>query len=210
MADMRTPTMHELVDRLQAGDQHAQTELFRRTEKHFNQIARRMLWRFPVVRAMERPSDVLQMAVVKLFKHLEKCRPDNTKHYINTAGKIIRQHLMDLDRRYKGTRKYLFGLLRYLPPIPDESGADLLLGYPAPEEDMTFFTWLHEAAERLLEKERKVFKLKFYNGLTFKEIAETFEKSDVPLPSSDSTVKRLWWSACLLLREMYQHDYPQS
>ena len=193
-ASMRTTLMHNLLDRVKAGDESAFDTLLRNTAAPLEQIARRMLKRFPRVARWSDVEDVLQNATLRLIRALREVRPNSMRELYALATTQIRRELLDLAKSYFG-KEGLGANYGSVAGKADESALALDLA-AAPPEDAEFAKWVsfHQELEKLPAEEREVIGLTFYHGLTQLEIAELFEVSE-------RTVQRRWRDAVARLRQ---------
>jgi RNA polymerase sigma-70 factor (ECF subfamily) len=187
--ELHTTSLLRLVERFRAGDPTAFDELLARAGERLARLTSAMLRRFPDVRAREGSSDVLQGALLRLHRALRDVTPPSTAAYFGLAAAQVRRELLDLSRRHRGPGA----------PLPTAGRPDP----PAADADLGRWADLHEAADALPERERAVFDLLFYQGLSAEEAAEL-------LGVSARTVRRWWQSACLLLNERLGGDLPSA
>jgi RNA polymerase sigma-70 factor (ECF subfamily) len=188
-------------ERMQAGDGSARDELLRVTQDRLEQLARRMLRKFPNVRRWADSGDVFQGAVMRLLRSLEAVRPVSVRDFFNLAAVHIRRELLDLARHYGGP----LGIgANHASVGPGDSG-----GPAAPEAqdrspdvaELERWAALHVAVEGLPTEEREVFGLTFYHGWTQAQIAELFAVDE-------RTVRRRWKAACLTLHHTLGGELP--
>src|SRR5262245_47319171 len=91
-----------LLERMRAGDESARDELLRATCGQLERLARNMLHQYPRVRRWEETGDVLQNALLRLFRALKTVRPDSSRAFFGLAPEQIRRELLDLARHYYG------------------------------------------------------------------------------------------------------------
>jgi RNA polymerase sigma-70 factor (ECF subfamily) len=189
------------VERWRAGDQEAADSLFRAVGQRLEHMARKMLHRFPAVRARADTGDVLQGSLVRLLHTLRRVQPGSLRHFFNLAAVHVRRELLDLARHFRAV-----GLVPHPSgdPTTGSAGADALRAAVAPGEDDDFDLWcrFHEAVERLPDDEREVLDLMFYHRWTQGQIAEL-------LGVHERTVRRRWQSACLRLNEWVGEKLPR-
>ncbi len=180
-----TEHLHRLVAGIQKHDPVAANELFHRVILRLECLARRMLRRYPVVRAQEQTADVLQGASLRLLGALREVTPKNTQHFFNLASREIRRQLIDLARHYRrGAHQPLH---EHADPVAPGTGS-------GEREDLEHWVALHEGVERLPAEEREVVSLRHYHGWTWEQIADL-------LGVNERTARRLWDRACLSLQE---------
>src|SRR5689334_25116840 len=97
-ASLDTARLHECVQRWQEGDRAAADELLLACAKRVEQLARRMLQGYPVVRGQAETADVLQGCLVRLLNALRRVRPAATRDFYNLAAVQARRELTDLAR----------------------------------------------------------------------------------------------------------------
>ncbi|HJZ92210.1 MAG TPA: hypothetical protein VKE40_15145, partial [Gemmataceae bacterium] len=73
--DLRTTELRDLLGRVVARDGAARDELVRRTAANLERLAHKMMADYPGVRRWEQTDDVLQRALVRLFRALEQVTP---------------------------------------------------------------------------------------------------------------------------------------
>jgi RNA polymerase sigma-70 factor (ECF subfamily) len=200
MSDSAFNSVHlrTLLDRIRAGDPSARDDLLRATQGRLEQLARRMLRRFPRVRRPTDTADVYQNAVLRLLRALDAVRPDDTRGFMNLAAAQIRRELLDLARHYGGPH----GLgANHASVGPNGQG---LLERPDRDPgaaEMDRWAAFHEAVERLPAEEREVFGLTYYHGWTQAQVADLFGVDE-------RTVRRRWRAACLALNEALGGELP--
>jgi RNA polymerase sigma factor (sigma-70 family) len=184
-SDIDSVEMRELVVRSRGGDRAAEDQLVRAILGRFQNLARRMLNRFPDLRQWEQSGDVAQEALLRLLRALKTVTPQTTRDFFNLAAEQIRRQLLDLARRYRRT------IVQRLPQADNSSvpGDDP----PAPAAaDLDRWENFHEAVARLPAEQREVMGLTFYHGWTQREIAALFGVDE-------RTVRRRCRAACRTL-----------
>jgi RNA polymerase sigma-70 factor (ECF subfamily) len=179
MDELSTTTLHALIARYQAGDNRALDALIRRTEVRLEHFARRMLAKFPAVRAKEQEEDVIQSALIRLTRALRQETPQSVQDFFGLAAVQIRRVLLDLARTHARRPT------EALAADPSDQADDSI--------ELDRWTRLHEAVEQLPAELREVFSVTFYHGWTQAQIAEM-------LSMSDRQVRRLWVEACRRLK----------
>jgi RNA polymerase sigma-70 factor (ECF subfamily) len=184
MADIlsQTADLQLLIDRWTAGDTTTAV-LFERADARFRAIARKMLRKYPAVRAKEQTDDVWHGASFRMARALAEVRPASVRTLTGLAVEQIRRELLDLARRHRRRPVTTGGDLSHV----DESDLD---------HDLDRWAALHETAGGLPEPIKEVFELVFYGGLTHAEAART-------IGTSDRTVRSRWKTAKLLLLDVF-------
>jgi RNA polymerase sigma-70 factor (ECF subfamily) len=189
----RTEHVRALVQRIQAGDRAAEEELVRACAGRLQALTAKMLRGFPGVLRWERPSDVLQMALLRLLPALKEVEcPESTRRFYGPAALQIRRALLDLARHYQGPEG--LGANHKSWPRGEKGEAGGPNGPDDCDDVADFERWraFHEAVENLPDEEREVVGLIFYGGLTKEEAAEL-------TGTSSRTVYRQWNTALLKL-----------
>jgi RNA polymerase sigma-70 factor (ECF subfamily) len=194
VADLNTTQFHNWQQRMKAGDQAAREELIRAIVERMERLARKMLRSFPNVRRWEETDDVLQNAMMRLLRSLEKVEPGSVRELFGLAALEIRRELMDLARHFGGPQGQ--GAHHASRP-PQETGSAWQPADANPDADLEKWTAFHREVENLPAEEREVVGLMFYNGMSSTEVAELFQVSD-------RTIRRRWNSAMLKLHQYLQ------
>ena len=181
--NFHTTLLHEWLDRIRAGDHAVRDELFKRIGGRLEHLARKMLKQFPNVQAYAETGDVLQNAVMRLLRGLERVRPASVREFYGLAALYIRRELLDLARHYALQHQARpAGSLR-----GDDSQGPGIEPIAAEEDPDQFEKWclFHETVEQLPAEEREVVGLIFYNGWKQTEVAEFFGVDE-------RTIRRRW------------------
>jgi RNA polymerase sigma-70 factor (ECF subfamily) len=88
--------------RLQAGDLAARDALLDAAGERLRQLARRMLQGYPRVHRWEETDDVLQNALLRLYRTLKDVPPPSVTDFLRLAALNIRRELLDLAKHYYG------------------------------------------------------------------------------------------------------------
>lgn len=194
---MDNDSLHALLDRLRAGDSTAADALIEQSVERLRRLARKMLREDPRVRRWNDTDDVLQNACVRLHRAMRAKPPTDASHFFRLASMQIRRELIDLAKHHYGPQGH--GAHHASDPaLPGGEGGRPPLYEDADPTDgpKTLLRWtsMHEYVEKLSEKERDVFELMFYHGLTQEQVAQT-------LGVDVRTVKRRWRDAKITLKE---------
>jgi RNA polymerase sigma-70 factor (ECF subfamily) len=156
-----------------------------------------MLKGFGKIRRWEEADDVLQKALIKLWKALKKRPPESAEHFYNLANLQIRRVLLDLVDHYHGPHGA--GTNHRSDPDGEVIGRKAAsAGGPATLSDRSD---LLQAAKRLPPEERKVFDLLWHHGLTQRQIAKQ-------LGVSVRTVRRRWEAVRRALHDACHGEAP--
>ena len=195
---LKTTELHDLVDRIQAGDREAADALIRRSAERLEHLASKMLKGFPGVARWEQTGDVFNSAVARLLRTLGEVTPDSVAGFFSLAAQAVRRELLDLARHYSGATN---------PAAHHESLPD---GPPAashwstrPKEVRNLERWaaFHEAVERLPADDRELFELGYYEGLAKEELARLYQVDE-------KTIRRRWNRATRRLAEALGDEIP--
>src|SRR5947209_5001630 len=94
--------LQRCLDDLNGGDDRARERLLTHALDRLEGLAGRMLQEFPGVARWEQPEDVLQNALLRLWKALEGRAVPAVRDFFGLAAEIIRRELIDLARRHLG------------------------------------------------------------------------------------------------------------
>jgi RNA polymerase sigma-70 factor (ECF subfamily) len=187
------------IARLHAGDLTARDALLGAAGERLRKLAHRMLQTYPRVHRWEQTDDVLQNAMLRLYKTLKDVPPASVADFLRLAALNIRRELLDLCKRYCGPQ----GMGAHHATIgpdaevnPETPGRDSL-----DPSSLGVWSEFHEQVERLGDDERTVFDLLWYQGLSQAEAAEV-------LGVNERTIKRRWQSARLKLHDAMKGEVP--
>jgi RNA polymerase sigma-70 factor (ECF subfamily) len=184
------------VHQLQAGDDQARKELLNCACERLTRLTRKMLKGFGRLKRWEQTDDVVQNALLRLYRSLADVRPASAVEFYRLAALNIRRELLDLAKHYYGPRG-LGANYASTDKGPDQSQAGPAADRPAADDDpgqLEAWAALHEQVERLPAEEKEVFDLLWYQELSQAEAAAL-------LKVSERTVKRRWASARLRLHQ---------
>jgi RNA polymerase sigma-70 factor (ECF subfamily) len=203
MSEDASTQLQAWIDRIKAGDPTARAELLNHACERLRRLTRKMLQDFSRVHRWEETDDVCQNALLRLHRALETVPLESVEQFFRLAATQIRRELLDLARHYFGPE----GPGAKHSSAGKDAGA---VGTPRPAYEKASTThdpdrlaaWseFHKQIDALPDKEREVFDLLWYQGLSRAEVANT-------LGIAEATVKKRWLSARLLLEEaMSGHD----
>lgn len=192
--------MRQLLDRMHRGDRAATDELFRKVCGRLERLARKMLRGFPNVRRWEDSDDVMQNALMRLLRSLQKLKPDSMRAFYGLAAHEIRRELIDLARHYYGPQGP--GANHESLSAEDSSSPGLDPPDKAPEtKELDRWYRFHQAVEKLPTEHREVVSLIFYHGWTQAQVAELFQRTE-------RTIRRRWHEALVKLGASLKGDLP--
>jgi RNA polymerase sigma factor (sigma-70 family) len=177
-----TTHLQSLLDSLRKGHDSALEPLLHHSMNRCRALAHRMFRRHRDLRTLDETDDVLQRAMVRLYRTLAQIRPPTVLAYFGLAARQIRWVLCDLARKHAATK-------HVSPTTEDEP--HYKGGEPS---DLMEWTEFHEKIDALPDEEREVFDLLFYQDVSQADAAAL-------LRISVRSVKRRWQRARLLLRD---------
>jgi RNA polymerase sigma-70 factor (ECF subfamily) len=193
------------IHRLKDGDDQARKELINCACERLTSLTRKMLKGYAKVKRWEQTDDVMQNALLRLYRTLEAVQPANSVEFYRLAAVNIRRELIDLARHYYGPQglgaNYLSVDLSAEQALA-EQGAHVATASVENPGQLEAWTAFHDAVGRLPVDERDVFDLLWYQELSQAETAEL-------LNISIRTVKRRWAAARLQLHEVLDGKLPE-
>ena len=195
MADDATTRLQRCLERLRAGDEGARQELLSGACERLRRLTGSMLRDYRRLKRWEQTDDVLQGALLRLYRALGPVTPQTPREFFRLAALQIRRELIDLARHHYGPQG------RGAHHASNSPAADASTASSAPYEAagvshepgrLAAWSEFHEQVELLPEEEREVFDLLFYQGLSQAEAAAL-------LGVTDRTIKRRWQGARLKL-----------
>ena len=193
------------LDRLRDGDESAREALLQFSCDRLVRLTRKMLRRFDRVRRWEQTDDVVQNAMLRLYRTLANVQPESPTDFYRLAALNIRRELLDLAKHYFGpcgqgaNHETVAGAADSAARHRQESA-------PAPYDDphqLALWTAFHEKIAGLPPDLRDLFDLLWYQELRQAEVA-------VLLGVSERTIKRRWAAARLELHELLGGALPES
>lgn len=198
----RVSRLHDTLARLRAGDASARTDLINHSCERLRLLTHWMLRGYPQLRRWEQTDDILQGALLRLYRSLEEVKPDSVRGFLGLASRQIQRELLDLWRHHFGPRgtgaKHVSD-----SDLRDAVAAGPADSAPGPASAVALADLqivVQQKVESLPDAEREVVDLLFYQGLTHEQAAAV-------LGVSSKSVQRRWLSARLKLHEMLG---PQS
>jgi RNA polymerase sigma-70 factor (ECF subfamily) len=155
---------------------------------------------YPRLRRWEQTDDVLQNALLRLHRSLAEVRPESVRHFIGLAATQIRRSLMDLTRHHFGPEG---SAAHHHTDGNDIERNEIVNQAPAKPESLERWNHFHQCVETLPDKERELFDLLWYQGLSQNEAANV-------LGVDLRTVKRRWQSARIMIHEALGGESPEK
>jgi RNA polymerase sigma-70 factor (ECF subfamily) len=204
MASANQTTLIEgWLRQVQAGDENARKELLNNACDRLTRLTRKMLKGFGRVKRWEQTDDVVQNALVRLYRSLAKVQPASAIEFYRLAAVNIRRELLDLAKHYYGPRGLGANYVSVAEGPEQSPEGPAYEGAAAADDpaDLAAWTAFHEQVERLPAEEKEVFDLLWYQELPQAEAAAL-------LGISARTLKRRWASARLRLHESLAGRMP--
>jgi RNA polymerase sigma-70 factor (ECF subfamily) len=203
MAQSRvTGQIQGCLDRWAQGDEAARDELLALASDWLRRLAAVMLGDYPRVRRWEQTDDVLQNALLRLWRALQEVRPGTAREFCGLATLQIRRELVDLARHHFGP---LGAAAHHASEAAPPEGAPAA---PGPEAEpscnpaqLAAWTDFHNQIARLPADQRAAFEARWYLDLPYAEAAEL-------LGVSVSTVIRHYQAACRALHDVFKGELP--
>jgi RNA polymerase sigma factor (sigma-70 family) len=195
---LKTTELHDLVDRIRAGDREAADALIRRSGERLENLARKMLKDFPRVGRWEDTGVVYNNAAGRLLDTLRKVTPDSVAGFFRLAAQAVRRELLDLARHYSGAMNHA----AHHESLPDgPPAASHWASRPQEVRNLERWAAFHEAVERLPAEDRELFELGYYEGLSREEMARLYQVDE-------KTIRRRWNRAARRLVEALGDEIP--
>jgi RNA polymerase sigma-70 factor (ECF subfamily) len=206
MRQRDSTVIEALIVRLRTDNEGARVELLSRTTDRLTRLTRKMLRDYPGVHRWEQTDDVLQNAVMRLYRALQQVSPPTVDDFFRLAAVQIRRELIDLARHYAGPMGA--GANHASNVGMEESGGVRSPLFESPDSTydpgrLAEWTDFHRQVEALPDETRAIVDLLFYQGLSQAEAAAV-------LGTSERTVKRRWQAARLALHEALGGRLPWS
>jgi RNA polymerase sigma-70 factor (ECF subfamily) len=204
MTSTNQSTIEGWLDRLRDGDDRARQELLHYAWERLTRLTRNMLRGFSRVKRWEQTDDVVQNALLRLYRALADVRPADAVEFYRLAALNIRRELLDLAKHYYGRQG--LGANHASLDRTEQSQAGPAVDRAVPADDpgsLAAWTAFHAQVERLPDEEKAVFDLLWYQELSQAEAAEL-------LKVSERTIKRRWASARLRLHEVLGGQLPDA
>src|SRR5206468_4049326 len=132
--------------------------------ERLRQLAHRMLQTYPRVHRWEETDDVLQNALLRLYRTMKDVPPQSVADFLRLAALNIRRELLDLAKHYYGPQGHG---AHHVTLGPDREGPPEAPGHSSLDPGrLDVWGEFHEQVERLPDVERAVFDLLWYQGLS--------------------------------------------
>lgn len=199
----QTTQIQAWLDRLLAGDDHAREDLIQCACARLERLTRKMLQSWQGVHRWEDTGDVMQNALLRLYRSLSETRPPSVADFFRLAALHIRRELHDLAKHYYGPEG--LGANHATWRAGDDQSADPMARQPGRDDDdpgnLAAWAEFHAQVERLPDDDREMFDLLWYQQLSQAETARL-------LGISRRTVKRRWAAARLRLSRILKETLP--
>lgn len=166
-----TTQLQNLLNLASQGEDAAYKQVINLAAQRLQRLTATMLRGYPHLRRWEDTSDVFQTAAIRLYQSLSEVRPDSVRSFFGLAATQIRRTLIDLARHHFGPQGQA---AKHHSDAGASHGEGIVESEPATtERPETLASWaeFHEAVERLADREREVFELVWYGGMSQQDIA---------------------------------------
>lgn len=164
-------------------------------------LARRMLASSPQLRRWMETDDVVQGALLRLYRALGVVVPNDVQHFIRLASLQVRRELIDLTRRLTNPESFAAKHETNSFEGARQRTDGATCGTTDDTDRLAEWTRFHETVDSLPEAQRELFGMVWYIGLAQDEIAEV-------LGCSPRTVRRRWEEAKHAFTAAFRGDAP--
>jgi RNA polymerase sigma-70 factor (ECF subfamily) len=197
-----TAQIQSCLDRWAQGEPAAREELLTIARDWLRRLVAVMLNDYPGVRRWEQTDDVLQNAMLRLWRALEDVKPATAREFCGLATLQMRRELVDLARHYFGPH----GLGAHHATVPsalpdDQAPPGPTAGSSCNPARLAAWTDFHNQVAQLPQDLRAAFEARWYLDLRLAEAAEL-------LGVSVSTIIRDYQAACRRLNEVFKGELP--
>ncbi|WP_010582689.1 sigma-70 family RNA polymerase sigma factor [Schlesneria paludicola] len=202
MSASTTINLKRCLQSLSDHDPSARGELLAYAERRLKILADRMFFRYRGLNYREHADDLLQEAMIRLWKSLEAVGPTTVEEFMGLAALQIRRALNDMVRNHFRQNN---GAAVFLLSASDSQGGPVGVVADSADmapEDLMRWTEFHAAVDQLEEPDRTAFDLLYYHELPQSEVAELMKVSD-------RQIRRYWLSARRTLLRMLDGSWPK-
>ncbi len=197
-----TTQIQACLERWARGEQAAREELLSITGDWLRRLVAVMLRDYPGVHRWEQTDDVLQNAMLRLWRALEDVKPATAREFCGLATLQMRRELVDLARHYFGPHGLGAHHVTGASGLPDAPAAPIATaGSSCNPARLAAWTDFHNQVAQLPADLRAAFEARWYLDLRHAEAAEL-------LGVSVSTIIRNYQAACRRLDEVFQGELP--
>jgi RNA polymerase sigma-70 factor (ECF subfamily) len=196
-----TTQIQSCLQRWAQGEQAARDELLTITGDWLRRLVAVMLRDYPGVRRWEQTDDVLQNALLRLWRALEDVKPATARQFGGLAALQMRRELVDMARHYFGPHG--LGAHHATEPtaVSDAAAPTPAAGSSCNPDRLAAWTDFHNQVAQLPPDLRAAFEARWYLNLRHAEAAEM-------LGVSVSTIIRDYQAACRRLNEVFKGELP--
>jgi RNA polymerase sigma-70 factor (ECF subfamily) len=191
MTNLNTTRLQRCLEDFRAGNPQAREHFLHLSLERLRSFAQRMLACYARVARWEQTDDLLQNVYLRLERTLQQVPFTTAREFLSLAATHVRHELIDLARHHYGPQGHG---RHHATPNPAQADAPEVVVAGNSAQQIAIWIDLHEAIDKLPERERQIFDLRWYQDLTINETAEV-------AGISVAEVKRRWRSARLLLAE---------
>ena len=197
-----TAQVQSCLQRWAQGEQAARDELLGLASDWLRRLVAVMLRDYPGVRRWEQTDDVLQNALLRLWRALQDVRPETPREFCGLAALQIRRELVDLARHYFGPLgPGAHHATDNAAPADSPAAPGPAAGSSLNPSRLAAWTDFHDQIAQLPPHLRAAFEARWYFNLPYAEAAGL-------LGVSVSTVIRHYQAACRKLHEVFKGELP--
>jgi len=164
-------------------------------------LARRMLAGSPHLRRWTETDDIVQGALMRLYRALGAMVPNDAQHFIRLSSLQVRRELIDLTRRLSTPDSFAAKHETNSLEGSRQRCDVAMCAYSNDADTLAEWTRFHETVEALTDTERELFEMVWYIGLSQDEIAKI-------LGCSPRTVRRRWEEVKNAFTSAFLGDVP--
>jgi RNA polymerase sigma factor (sigma-70 family) len=189
MDSEQTLHLQRLLDHLRLGDESARRELIGCAYERLRLLAWKTLHKdYPRFENLVETGSVLHEAALRLLKALEREQPATVRGFFALAAKKIREVLLDAARRDRRRGGQVRGEGMAQGGGPQDAARHEVADNCDDPVGLAQWTEFHQKVDELMEDEREVVDLYFYQGLSQAETGRV-------LGITQKEVSRLWIKA---------------
>ena len=197
-----TGQIQDCLQRWAQGEDAARDELLALASSWLRRLVVVMLGDYPRVRRWEQTDDVLQNALVRLWRALQDVRPATPREFCGLATLQIRRELVDLARHYFGPQGLGAHHATDTAPRGDAPATPGPIAASSCDPGrLASWTEFHDQISQLPADLRSAFEARWYLNLPNAEAAEL-------LGVSVSTIIRHYQAACHQLNQVFHGELP--
>jgi RNA polymerase sigma factor (sigma-70 family) len=187
-----TAAVQSILDRMRSGDESSVQALLEATLGRLRILAQKIGSNIPAVKRYEQTDDLLQNAMIRLWKAFDRHKPTTPLDYYRLASAIMRRELIDMSRQLFGPEGLGANMAKsaMLNASAVHSPLDAVGDETNDPNSLARWTEFHEYVDQLDEESKTLFDLLWYQGLSLDDAASL-------AGMSERTARRRWKAARL-------------